>query len=635
MAKYDEISSTEKLLDLIRGKSVKGSGLPVLSPSPSSAGGLKASLLKAFTLKKKIVIGADISSKDLRLVKIGLFGERKAELLNYSHTPFDPSIYKSSPQFLHVLKSALTNFCDTSELYEIWSTVSSANVETRYLRIPKVSKKQISNAVYWTYKKDISFNEQNEVFDYDVLGDIIEDGVPRIEVMAYSAPKQEIDELSNIFSKSGYPLTGISMVPFALQNLFRTGWIEDGENVCSLFVGSDWSRIAIFSKGNLILSRDIKAGIKSMLEAIREEIGRNQPEQSEQSRPPDSSDETALLENFDENYDMDTDQARELLSGLIDNTLPLSEKEKVLGSNSENVFRMIIPALDRVIRQIERTIQHYYSHFGDEHVKKIFVSGQISTNRRIVDYISDQLNLPAENIDPFVPGSFSSSDVSAPESESERGSFVPAVGMALSSNAHTPNFIFTHKDKEKFALKMLVKRLAFGASLLLITISIGFSLWQSIILDRKKAGIAQLQRQMEQYSPIVDQNIIISMVAKTKRNIDAAETFVTKYLAMAVIGEITQITPSEIRLSSITADLGGPKGYRPALKKSPGQKKLLKIEGVVLGDRLTLEASLAGYLVKLKNSPMFSRPTIKKKDYVLFEGQEVLRFTTQLGIIRN
>lgn len=634
MTKYDEISSTEKLLDLIRGKSVKGSGLPVLSPSPYYAEGIKASLLKLFTLKKKIVVGVDISSKDLRLVKISRLGEQKGELLDYSHTSFDPSINKSSPRFLPLLKSALTTICDTSKQYEIWSTISSANVETRYLRIPKVSKKQIANAVYWTYKKDISFNEQNEVFDYDVLGDIIEDGIAKIEVMAYSVPKQEIDELSNIFSKSGYPLTGISMVPFALQNLFRTRWIENGNNVCSLFVGRDWSRIAIFSKGNLILSRDIKAGIKSMLEAIREEIGQTQPERSEQSLTLDSSDETALLESFDENYNGDMDKAHELLFGLIDNTLPLSEKQKVLNSNSEKVFRMILPALDRVTRQIERTIRHYYLNFGDEHVRKIFVSGQISSNRSIVGYISDQLNLPAENIDPFVPESYSSVDFLAPESESERGSFVPAVGLALSNNTHTPNFIFTYKDKEKFALKMLVRRLVFGAALLLITITVGFSLWQSIILDRKKTGIAQLQRQMEQYNPVVDQNLIISMVAKTKRNIDTAEAFVAKYLVMAVISEITQITPSEIRLSSITADLSRPKGSS-SLKESQGQKKLLKIEGVILGDRLNFEASLAGYLVRLKSSPMFSRATIKETDYVLFEGQEVLRFTAQLELIRN
>lgn len=634
MTKHDEISSTEKLLDLIRGKSVKGSVLPVLSPSPDSAGGVKASLLKRFSLKKKTVVGVDISRKDLRLVKISLHGEQKAELLNYSHTPFDPSIKKNSPRFLLLLKSALKTFCDTSGQHEIWSTVSSANVETRYLRIPKVSKKQISNAVYWTYKKDISFNEQNEVFDYDILGDIIEDGIAKIEVMAYSAQKQEVNELSNLFYKSGYPLTGISMVPFALQNLFRTRWVEDGNSVCSLFVGSDWSRIAIFSNGNLILSRDIKAGIQSMLEAVREEIGRNQPERSEQSRPLDSSDETALLEDFNENYDVDMDKAHELLFGLIDNTLPLSEK-KAPDSNSENVFRMILPALDRVTRQIEKTIRHYYLNFVDDQVKKIFVSGKISTNRLIVDYISHQLNLPVENIDPFVPGSFSSVDVSAPESESDRGSFVPSVGLALSSNDYTPNFIFTYKDKDKFAFKLLVKRLVIGAALLLITLTIGFSLWQSIILDQKKAGIAQLQRQMEQYIPVVDENLIVSMAAKTKRNIDAAESFVTKYWVMAMISEITQITPSDIRLSSITADLGWPKGYQPSPKKGPGQKKLLKLEGAVLGEQLTFEASLAGYLVKLKSSPMFSRTAIIKKDYVLFEGQEVLRFTAQLELIRN
>ena len=195
MARYDEISSTEKLLDLIRGNRGKDSESPAFSPSPSSAGGVKSSFFKAFTFRKKNVVGVDIGPKDLRLAKIGPSADKNPELLDYSHIPVDPSIPKNSPRFYRFFKSALADFCDPSEQFEIWSIVSSANVETRYLRIPKVPKKQISTAVYWTYKKDISFNEQSEVFDYEVLGDIIEDGIPKIEAMAYSAPKQEIDEL--------------------------------------------------------------------------------------------------------------------------------------------------------------------------------------------------------------------------------------------------------------------------------------------------------------------------------------------------------------------------------------------------------------------------------------------------------
>jgi Tfp pilus assembly PilM family ATPase len=629
LARHDEISSTEKLLDLIRGDSEKNSAPSASSPAPLSTGGVKSSFFNAFTFKKKIIVGVDIGRKGLRMAKMGQSGDKHPELLDYKHIPFDPSIPKTSPRFFRFLNSSLTNFCDNAGQFEIWCIVSSANVETRYLRIPKVPKKQISNAVFWTYKKDMPFNDQSDVFDYEVLGDIIEDGISRIEVMAYSAPKQEIDELANIFSKSGYPLTGISIVPFALQNLFRSQWVKDGKHVCSLFIGSDWSRIAIFSNGNLVLSRDIKAGIKSMLEAIRQEIDANQPVPSQ---PPVDSDEMTVFESDDEDNDIGTDQAQRLLTGFIENAMPTDDTGETLDVSPEKVFSMIQPALDRVIRQVERTIRHYQLQFGDEGVGKLYISGQIITNPRMADYFSSQLDLSVESIDPFIIRSFLSADLSIPDSESERGASIPAVGMALSSNSHTPNFIFTYLDKERLALSIRIKRLVFGVSLLLMAICIGFSLGQGRILDQKKSKAAQLQSDMEKFSPIVDQNLIIRMVTKAQRNIDTTEAFVKKYQAMAIISEITQITPAEVRLSNITVELGWPHKYQGPSKTNRTPSKLLIIEGIIFGDRLNFEASLAEYLVNLKRSPMFSQPVIKKKHYDFYKDKEVLRFNAQLEL---
>lgn len=390
MARQDEISSTERLLDLIRGKGVKDSDSSVIYPSHSAVATTKFSFLKAFTLKRKIIIGVDIGRKNIRLVKVSQSADKKLELLDCLRVPLDPKVPQKSPRFHRYLRSALERFCKPSENLEIWSTISSANVETRYLRIPKAPKKQLFNAVFWTYKKDISFDEHNDVFDYEILGDILEDGVQKTEVMAYSAPKQEVDELADIFSKSGYPLTGISIVPFALQNLFRTQWLKDGTNVCSLFVGTDWSRIAVFSNGSLVLSRGIKAGIQSMVEAIREEIDINRPERL---LTPADGDHTPVLENYNESYDGDTDPALKLLTGFIDDTLPSNGEEESLNVNSEKLFGTIQPALDRVIRQVERTLRHYTLNFGDVAIGTVYISGQISSNRHVVNYIDEQLGL--------------------------------------------------------------------------------------------------------------------------------------------------------------------------------------------------------------------------------------------------
>ena len=631
MARHDEISSTEKLLDLIRGKSDTASATPSIAPRQSTTSSLKNSLIQAFPLKKKIVVGVDIGGGELKMVKIGQALDKKQELLEYSSLPFESDMSKDSPQFSSFLQSALNDFCGDIKNVEIWSAISSANVTTRYLRIPLVPKKQVANAVYWTFKKEVSFNENKEIFDFDVLGEIAEDGDEKIEVMSYAAPKREISQLKHIFSKIGYPLTGISIVPFALQNLVRSQWIEtNGENTCTLFIGSDWSRIAIFSKGNLVLSRDIKAGIKSMIASISEKADNGLPEQSVVT---DDTDSTAMGVSMDDTTNIDEEQAQRLFFTITHDALTLTDVESGLKYKADDIFKMILPALERVIRQVERTIKHFSLNYKDGGVNKIYISGEVSGNRRIVDYIGDQLSLNVDTIDLFTSNPFLSSDVSGPDSELERGVFVPAVGMALSSNSTTPNFIFTHEEKAKHAKFLLINRSFIVAFLLLLALCIGVSFWQSNKLDRKRATLSQLQQQLEQHSPILDQNLIIKMVSKVQRKTDTLDAISKRYLGMAVITEISELTPSNISLFSIIAEFGRPFAYNQEVKESKDKNKLLNLEGVIFGDRMKLETSLADYIVKLKNSPMFGRPVIKKRTFKFFEDKEVLQFTVHLDLI--
>ncbi|MGD9045843.1 MAG: hypothetical protein PVG06_19175, partial [Desulfobacterales bacterium] len=115
-----------------------------------------------------------------------------------------------------------------------------------------------------------------------------------------------------------------------------------------------------------------------------------------------------------------------------------------------------------------------------------------------------------------------------------------------------------------------------------------------------------------------------------------------KYLNLAVIGEVVKLTPSNIRLLSIATQLGPvPDKKPPAEDKSKKSKakveakpppKVLILEGIVQGDRLSLEAALAGFLMELKNSPLFDQPTINKKSFEFSGNDQVLRFTAKLNL---
>jgi Tfp pilus assembly PilM family ATPase len=556
------------------------------------------------------------------------------ELLDYTIIPFETGLNKNSPQFSRFLKSALTAFCGAARSVEIWSAISSANVETRYVKIPKVPNKQIYNAVYWTYKKEVSFNEKTDLFDFEILGEITENGIRRMEVICYSAPMLEIQELKNIFSASGYPLTGISIVPFAVQNLLRTRWIDPGvKNLCNLFIGKDWSRIAVFSEGNLVLSRDIKAGIISMIEAIREEVDQHANRAAE--TPAAGAIVPVSTESSGKEPSLDGDPAGKLFHLLTQNPSAASIEMEGATYQKEEIFQMIQPALERVVRQVERTIEHYNLHYTRDSVGKIFVSGQVCTNREIVAYIGNQLDLPIEVIDPFKTAPSFLENVTIPESEGERGGFVPAIGMALSDNSITPNFIHTHKEKQQLATVLLFNRVIFSIIVLVLTICIGINFWQGRLIKLKKGIQNQLQRQVDSSIPTVDQNLIIQMVAQKQQNIATLNRASRRYMGVAVISEVTGMTPENVKLLNLTVELGGIADSKTSDKKAAAisEKKMLILEGVVLGDRLTFESALANYLVNLKKSPIVSQAKIQRQTIELFENREALRFTAQLELV--
>lgn len=622
LSKHDGISSTEKLLDLIRDESITGSEASGLPPQRPSGSRLKGFFSSAVSFSKSITIGVDLGHEDLKMVKINRISDQKYEMIDYARIPFDQDIPKQSPQFYQFLRPKLASFCGNSKNLEIWCTTSSARVETRQLRIPKVPPKQIPNTVYWSYQKIAPFNEKEKIFDYEILGEVKDGNTTKIDVMSYTAPLQEIRDLRDLFARTGYSLTGISIVPFAFQTMLRTNRIETDEpTVSSLYIGRDWSRIDIFTDGNLKLSRGIKAGIRTMIEALRKEMERSFLELTLVKSP--RRDATAI-KTLKRKFRLRMEQAQQLFFGLIHDSAPLPTDENQAAIKEERIFRMILPALQRLVRQVERTLRHYSINFENARVGKIYVSSGVRPHRRIMDYISEELGLPTEAINPFAESTNFVSLVPSPDSITERSSFAPAMGMALSSNAVAPNFLHTYKDRQKETSNQRINRSVFAIFVLVLIICVGVSFWQDRTIRQKDAKKTFLQQKLESYTLRVDQKLILQLLDQTRAKRKIVQDLGQKYLDLAVIGEITALTPPNIRLVRMSTQLGS--------MDKKNSKKVLILDGIIQGDRLTLESALAGYLIKLKNSPLFDQPNLSRKSFEYIKEDQVLRFTAQLNL---
>ena len=561
-----------------------------------------------------------------------------------------------TPEFSALLKKTLTEFCGGAQNFNIWSNIPSAHVEFRYFRIPRVPRKQLARTVQFAFRKEVPYEEKHSLFDFEVLGEVTENGVRKLSVVAYTASKSEIESTRNLFAKCGFPLTGITIVPFAIQNLLRTGWAKEGAKgiVCNLYLGTEWSRIDIFYEGNLIVMRGVKSGLNSMNEAILDELNTkwamlDTPKTSHvediEGTEPDidfneseslgvdfsngSEDEPISLSmanelTMDQQGPVTSDEASKILFSLSPDSPQLTEEDPGYKLSESEIYEMIYPAVDRLVRQVERTFQHFSSTFHGESVGKIYISGKMDLSAGLADYIASQLGVPGEAINPFTPDiQFAKGiSVSSPMSFAEKLSFAPTVGLALSDNSRTPNFIYTYIEKSKKITVSKLDRAVFVAFLIAISVCVGIFIWQSKEARGKNQKLTQLKQQLELFRPEPDKNLVTNMATKVAGKRQSFRKYSKRYRGMAAISEISALTPNNISLmNSSTTFSDGPDG-----------KGTMTLEGIVRGKRRILEAALAGYVLKLAGSPLFEQPSIIRNVIESENGSDVLHFTVQINM---
>ena len=636
ISQNDEISSTEKLLDTIRSNDTSiEDKIPAVSPATPSTIAEKSFLermlsskdflAKILPSKESITIGIDIGYNELSFVKIKNLPDKKWRLMSLRSVSFKPGIPSETADYEDLLKTSLSEFCGPlEEDLNIWCIISAGRVDVKRFLIPRVPKKQLENTVFWKVKKEFRFDEKESIFDYRVQDEIIEKGAHKIAILAYIAPKNEVKEIKDLFSRIGFPLTGVSIAPFAVQNLFSTGWIKTTEDTATnLHIGHDWSRIDIYSKGNLVSTRGIKSGVNSMIQSIMD--GYNERIKT-----------TSILEMAGEEDEsgkgadqMDMEQARKVLLSLRSDLPPLTEKDTGYQLKEEEIFELIQPAVGRLVRQVERTFEHYIATFDDESVGKVYNTGRVHFYGPLIDHIGKQLGIEMEVNDPLDPDKNPYlGDVTVPESVSIRAVYALAVGITLSDNDYTPNFIFTYKDKKRKNTIAIISRSIFFTTMLTLSIAFGFFLWALSSGGQKQDEAVSLSHQLEQLGPRVNKDLVLQMAAQIKDKHQRLKEYSERFRAIAVINEISALTPSNIKLLSLTIDLGGvPVG------KSEMVGKTLLLDGIITGEPQMYETSLVGYMMKLEDSPIFSTPKVFKgalKPYG--EEGDVLCFTIELKL---
>jgi hypothetical protein len=601
----NDINSTEKLLNVIRGEGKEPFG--ALGKQKVSLSGKKPAkkvniiLPKRFFDKKVYTVGVDIGREFICLVKT-TNSDGRPILVDQKVIKYSPQASNGSPEFNNFLKSSLIAFCGSIANCNIWTKMSTSEVNVHFLKIPRVPKKQLENVIYWTAKKEGFIDEKKLIFDFELQDEIVDQANSKYSVMVYTAPKAEIEKINILFSDMGIPLAGITTVPFAIQNIFRSKWIPVTEEIfASLFIGKDFSRIDVYKKENLVMSRGIKTGSSnSMLEAITDSV----------------------LEKTG-NLKLKNDEAKKILLSLSPDSEKLRDTDAGYNLKKEEILQMISPVWERLARQVDLTLKT--SAIGFQKVEKIYILSSVNVDNSILDFMSDQLGTKTEFFDPF------KRQTASPTTEfislSDRMLLSPALGFSLSDNRHTPNAIFTYHEKNKEINTKRTDRLvifSFVAALIICLITL---IYQGVERNILKKQQIKLEKELALYTPLLSMDKISKMAEEVKTQRKNTRQYAQRYLGLAAIGEVSDLTPQNISLISfkIIEESISPKAN--ADKTPQGTSDGVTIEGVIFGNRNMLDSLLAQYVMKLENSPMLKQVSIQKNNVVTFKKSEVLQFT--------
>jgi len=361
MAALEEIPTPEMQFDLMRTASPAPGVEPVDSEialqestpypplphtAPSSFQAAIAAIrrrLAQWRSQTKTTIAIGIQPGMIHLVKTST-GKQGHEILGIQSLPYPydshlrPDSLFEDQAFSEPLFRALSTFIPRQGHHEIWCSYAFCNpVALHNIGIPKVADKDITNAVFWSAKREVEFDENTSLFDYSVLQEV-HDGAQqaKIQTLISLVPRREVEGVSTMFKNAGFPLTGLTFPAAAIQNfLNHDPSVPQDSPVVYFTIRKQCSHIDLYCLGKMFFSREIKTGADSFVESLMDQA---------QSRG------IVIDEEISRHYIFRS----------------LSHSGESLEGSDELLSRLDfdeLSVIDRVVRQLMRTFEYCGSNF--------------------------------------------------------------------------------------------------------------------------------------------------------------------------------------------------------------------------------------------------------------------------------
>lgn len=491
---------------------------------------------------------------------------------------------------------------------KVYAVVSGPDVHLCRALFPRMPEKELKQAVRWECKKHVPFPVEEVILDYQVVGEAPERGGIKLDVVVALARREFVESRLAVFHKAGVGVHGLLAVPFALGNVVRSLAVECGaqneksdirhpasemeaeEGLAVIDLGATSSRIAFFeSSGEMTLSRDIAVGGDDLTDAVGGALRSLQSSSLANPEQAEAFKRRHGIPRYDE------------LEGNGE------------GGVLSKVSVMMRPVLERLLKEIQRSIQYYHTRFDRSEVNRLLLCGGGARLWGLDRYLEDGLGMTVRVLDPL-----RAVGVDGARPQEGDPALSVAVGLALGSGKE-PNLLPNRikRQHREIVDRMVMRTTAVAAGLGLST----FSLLGMLEKQQLTHVLSVLDGQWAQLQPVMEEQ------KRTQKEIREVEDLLSGLQGdgttmLWILKELSHIVPTQVMLSELTIE--GAKGPKERPKR-------IVLGGQIQGDRLLLESYLMEFMMALEGSG-FTRPTLSSKRVIASEEGVELAFRLSCGL---
>jgi type IV pilus assembly protein PilM len=540
------------------------------------------------------ILGIDLRVNSVKVVEIE---QRKdgAVLRNWGLTEVPYSLVGKHPQKEDAQAEALRKLIQTRKIKtrEAAVVVGESDVFVRLYTLAEISETEAAEVIKWKFAEEIPFPIEEALIDFYPLSKTGAAPGEKMDYVAACINGKLFQEIDYVIRKAGLSLAAVTILPDALQKVFRKEILKEKDKIVSLiYMGKRTTNISIFKGDNLEFNRELSIGGENITLAM-----------------------SGVLVSAEGRVEISPEESEKI---KVEHGIPVDVEKypKLEDIPITQLQAMVRPALERIQDEIMRTFEYYKGQTGEASIDKIVLTGGSSLTINLVDFLAEGLGIPAVTSN-IMEGRVYDGKLT---DKSVLEKVLPRLSAALGSALVGGERINLIPEEIKHRWKMVFQKFArpqYVVSVFMVLLMLvygAFWLWGIMLRNE----LDEIEKKMKEYRPRI---ATLDVMEKTAKETEKKKLLMDAYgerrtKTPRVFKEIGRIIPQSV--------------YVNVLNMSPTQ---LHIWGTAFEKGDTAENILSKFVLALSASEYFQNvkliQAVRNYDYV----QDAFNFEIMAEIV--